>query len=202
MFKKKIILLISLIFSVLLMGCNHVPIATKLGIEIPEIPPDKLPENKIQVALVLGGGGARGLAHIGVLEVLEKEGIPIDIIVGTSAGAAVGALYSSFIDIEIVKSKLLHLNKWDLLDLSMCSMFKMFYEPSGPISGYAMEKFLKDNIPQPHIEDLKIPFVAVAADIETSEPYIINTGPIPPQFMHPPHFLLFSLRLNFMVELS
>ena len=47
-----------------------------------------------KVGLALGGGAARGLAHIGVLEVLEKEGIPIDMIAGTSAGAAIGALYA------------------------------------------------------------------------------------------------------------
>jgi len=50
----------------------------------------KLPKTK--VGLALGGGAARGLAHIGVLEVLQKEGIPIDMIAGTSAGAAIGAI--------------------------------------------------------------------------------------------------------------
>ncbi len=49
---------------------------------------------KRKVGLALGGGAARGLAHIGVLVVLEKEGIPIDMIAGTSAGAAIGALYA------------------------------------------------------------------------------------------------------------
>ena len=48
---------------------------------------------KKKVGLALGGGGARGIAHIGVLEILEKEGIPVDMIAGTSAGAAIGALY-------------------------------------------------------------------------------------------------------------
>ena len=48
-----------------------------------------------KIGLALSGGGARGLAHIGVLEILQKEGIPIDMIAGTSAGAAVAALYAS-----------------------------------------------------------------------------------------------------------
>ena len=51
-------------------------------------------KNRIKVGLALGGGAARGLAHIGVLEVLEREGIPIDMIAGTSIGALVGALYA------------------------------------------------------------------------------------------------------------
>lgn len=180
MFRQKIFWFSTLILSILLIGCTHVPVHTTLGIVIPEVPPAEVAGKNIQVALVLGGGGARGLAHIGVLEILEKEGIPIDLIVGTSAGAAVGALYSSFMDVQTVKSKLLSLNKWDLLDLSMCSMFKMFYEASGPISGYAMEKFLQENIPHSQIEELNIPFAAVAIDIEASEPFVIKSGPIAP----------------------
>lgn len=170
----------TLILVLFLVGCTHVPVSTHLGIVIPEVPPIRQEEKEIQVALVLGGGGARGLAHIGVLEILEKEGIPIDLIVGTSAGAAVGALYGSCQDVNVVKTKLINLNKWDLLDLSMSSMFRMFYEASGPIRGYSMEKFLKDNIPEAHIEDLKIPFVAVAVDIETAQPFVIRSGPIAP----------------------
>lgn len=49
---------------------------------------------KLKVGLALGGGGARGLAHIGVLKVLEKENIPIDLITGTSMGAIIGAVYA------------------------------------------------------------------------------------------------------------
>ena len=56
-----------------------------------------------KVGLALGGGAARGLAHIGVLEVLEKEGIPIDMIAGTSAGTVVGALYAQGKDTSLIK---------------------------------------------------------------------------------------------------
>ncbi|MDD3030951.1 MAG: patatin-like phospholipase family protein, partial [Atribacterota bacterium] len=49
---------------------------------------------RFKIGLALGGGGARGLAHVGVIRILEKEGIPIDIIVGTSAGSVVGAYYA------------------------------------------------------------------------------------------------------------
>ena len=63
---------------------------------------DELPRKK--VGLALGTGAARGLAHIGVLEVLEKEGIPVDMIAGTSMGALIGALYAQGEDIEQVKN--------------------------------------------------------------------------------------------------
>ena len=56
-----------------------------------------------KVGLALGGGAARGLAHIGVLEVLEKEGIPIDMIAGTSMGAVVGAVYAKKQDIKYMR---------------------------------------------------------------------------------------------------
>ena len=63
---------------------------------------------KLKVGLVLGGGGARGLSHIGVLKVLEREGIPVDIITGTSMGAILGAAYAlekNFIKLENVVKK-------------------------------------------------------------------------------------------------
>ena len=58
-----------------------------------------------KVGLALGSGAARGLAHIGVLEVLEKQGIPVDMIAGASAGAAVGALYAQSLDASKIKKK-------------------------------------------------------------------------------------------------
>ena len=56
-----------------------------------------------KVGLALGGGAARGLAHIGVLEVLEKEGIPIDMIAGTSMGAVIGAIYAKKQDVKSMR---------------------------------------------------------------------------------------------------
>ena len=69
----------------------------------------------MKVGLALGGGGARGFAHIGVLEVLEKEKIPIDIISGTSMGAVVGALYAQKKSVEFVKEKIFRLVEKDVI---------------------------------------------------------------------------------------
>ena len=75
-----------------------------------------------KVGLALGAGAARGLAHIGVLAVLQKEGIPIDMIAGTSAGAAIGALYAQGKDAAQIKKMVLDLS-WKkfapLIDLSL-----------------------------------------------------------------------------------
>lgn len=175
-FRINMLLIVALLYS----GCTHIPVHTRLGIYTePNLPPEP-PIQNVNVALVLGGGGAKGLAHVGVLEILEQENIPIDLIIGTSSGAAVGALYSSFTDALYVKSLLLNLGKWDLLDISFSSTCKMLYEASGPVSGYSFEKFFLDNIPQRSIEQLTIPFAAVAVDIESAEPFIIKSGPIAP----------------------
>lgn len=168
------------ILAVFITACTHVPVSTHLGLSVPFSPPPEPLPRKMDVALVLGGGGAKGLAHVGVLEVLEEEGIPIDLIVGTSAGAAVGAIYASFMDARKVKETLLNLGKWDFLDLSISSICRMAVEASGPISGYNFEKFFVDNLPEENIEELSVPFAAVAVDIETADPFIVKSGPIAP----------------------
>jgi NTE family protein len=60
-------------------------------------------KEKLKIGLALGGGGARGLAHIGVLKVLEKENIPVDLITGTSMGAIIGAVYALNKDISAIE---------------------------------------------------------------------------------------------------
>lgn len=168
------------IISIFYGGCAHVPVATTLGLNVPPNIPQEPEFKNIDVALVLGGGGAKGLAHVGVLEILEEENIPINLIVGTSAGAGVGAIYASYVNAAMVKKMLLNLGKWDLLDFSIYSLCRMAVEASGPISGYTFEKFFIENLPEKNIEDLNIPFAAVAVDIETSQPFIIKSGPIAP----------------------
>jgi len=139
------------------------------------------PEVKdVDVALVLGGGGAKGFAHVGVLEVLEEEGIPVDLIVGTSAGALIGGLYAGLQDAQIVKGKVMSLKKWDIMDLSISSMMQMMFTASGPVSGFNLERFFVNNLPQERIEELEIPFAAVAVDVETSEPVVLRSGPVAP----------------------
>ena len=70
------------------------------------------PAGRPRVGLVLSGGGARGLAHVGVLKVLERERVPIDVIAGTSMGAIIGGLYASGMSAAQLESELLRVN-WD-----------------------------------------------------------------------------------------
>ena len=86
----------------------------------------QLPENKRpKVAVVLGGGGARGVAHIGVLKVLEEENIPIDIITGTSVGALVGALYCAGVPIEKLENMGENIGWKKLTNLSDTNIVKL-----------------------------------------------------------------------------
>jgi len=128
---------------------------------------------KRKVGLALGGGAARGLAHIGVLEVLEKEKIPIDMIAGTSAGAAIGALYAQGKNTRELKELA---RSWDwkkraqIIDLAL--------PKSGFIAGKRIKKLLKSIIGDVRFSDLRIPFACVATDIITGQEVIISQGSV------------------------
>lgn len=149
-------------------------------IEIPKVLPKSKPIEKVDIALVLGGGGSKGIAHIGALSVFEKYNIPIDLIVGTSAGSAIGALYADEPDSHIIREKIFKLKKWDILDPSFFDTIRGLASLKGPIKGYAYQKFFIDNLKSKNFENLKIPFIAVTTDIEANQPFIIRSGPIAP----------------------
>jgi len=129
-------------------------------------------EHNKKIGLALSGGAARGLSHIGVLQVLQQEGIPIDIIAGTSAGAVMGAVYASGQD----TSKMIE----HALDAGWKRMAPLI-DPSFPKTGFLKGKkitrllstYIGGNI---RFSDLKIPFACVATDIDTGEEIVINSG--------------------------
>ncbi len=129
---------------------------------------------KKKIGLALGGGAARGMAHIGVLNVLEKEGIPIDVIAGTSAGAFVGSLYA--------RSKNASLIKQQLIDISQRRITRLI-DPALPRTGFVkgekfndlLASFLGGNI---KFSDLLIPFACTATDINTGEAVVLDRGSV------------------------
>lgn len=128
--------------------------------------------NKPKIGLALGSGGSRGLAHIGVIEILEKNGIPIDYIAGSSAGAVIGGIYAATKDIKVAR-ELISSNTWRKI-FDFLTDFAGFN--GGIINGKKMADFLRKNLAAKDFKDLLIPFCAVATDIETGETEIINTG--------------------------
>ncbi len=127
-----------------------------------------------KVGLALGGGGARGLAHIGVLGVLEREGIPVDMVCGTSAGAVIGAVYAQGKDAAVMKSLALDLDWKRLVSLADVTLFR-----SGFIHGKRIKSLLEQVLGGDiQFNELKIPFACVATDIMTGEEIVINEGSV------------------------
>lgn len=120
------------------------------------------------MTLILGGGSARGVAHIGVLKVLDKENIPIHKIVGTSMGALVGAAYCVGDTIESMEQKARNFTSNKLLDPTIPRM--------GLLAGDKLEKVIKDLLGDKTFSDCKIPFTAVMTDIQTGEEIIYQKG--------------------------
>jgi NTE family protein len=129
--------------------------------------------NRKKVGLALGGGYARGLAHIGVLEVLEREGIPIDIISGTSIGALIGALYARGKDASLIRKQANQLD-W----IGVTSLVDLTLSKSGFIGGKRITNLLRRFIGDAQFKDLEIPLSCVATDIISGEEVVINEGPV------------------------
>ena len=130
---------------------------------------------KKRVGLALSGGAAKGLAHIGVLEILQKEGIPIDIIAGTSAGALVGSVFAQGKDMETIKKEALSLSGVR----KIASLADLTWFKSGLIKGKRIKDFLRRLIGgDVQFADTKIPFAVVATDINTGEEVVIKEGSV------------------------
>jgi NTE family protein len=120
----------------------------------------------------LGGGGARGLAHLGVLQGLAQAGVPIDLIVGTSAGSIVGALYANNPDATAVTNLMLDTSDKKLLDLSLLHATK------GPFVATKLDDFLCQHLSVTQINQLKIRYIAVATNLQTGKTVALVNGPI------------------------
>lgn len=128
-----------------------------------------------KIGLALSGGAARALAHVGVLEVLEKEEIPIDMIAGTSFGAAVGALYAQGKNTSQMKELAPYLRWRKLASLPDLTVPKTGFIKGNKIKDLLALTFGGDI----QFSDLKIPFACVATDLETGEEVVINHGSVP-----------------------
>jgi NTE family protein len=126
------------------------------------------PKPAPKISLVLGGGAARGFAHVGVIKALEAQGIVPDIIVGTSAGSVVGALYAGgYGGFDLQKLALqmeeAHVSDWGLPD-------------RGVIKGEALQNFVNKALGNRTLEKLNKPFAAVATDLKSGEMMVFRSG--------------------------
>ena len=124
-----------------------------------------------KIGLALGGGGPKGLAHIGVIKALEKNNIPIDFIAGTSVGSLIGGFYAYSKNIATIEEYLMKKNWLQILSY--------FADPSirgGLIEGNKMERFLDEYLYSSSFSDVKIPFHATSIDIQTGDLVNLNSG--------------------------
>ncbi len=128
------------------------------------------------VGLALSSGGARGIAHIGVLRVLEEEGIPIDLLAGASAGSLFGALYAAGLSLDEITDFALSLK--DKVDLKGRLWDFNLPPRSGLIRGQRTLDYLDKTLGHKTFSDLKVPLYIVAADVISGEEIIFDSGSV------------------------
>ncbi len=156
---------------------------------------DFLLHKRKKIGLALGGGGARGFAHLGILMALEEHGIPIDIITGTSMGAAVGAVKALGMDLHKLYLLLSNLDLNEMLGVSESTTREIQRAIGRGVVEYVRGVDLEETTSLPErlarmyelfslltakkeFSDTEIPFAVVAADLTTGERVLLNEGPI------------------------
>ncbi len=125
-----------------------------------------------KVGLALSGGGARGLAHIGVLKVLEREDIPVDFLAGTSMGGIIAAAYAAGLSIEYIEKEALRMGRLrNLITLMDRSLPRL-----GLFEGQKVQEYLAGHLGDITFDELKIPLALVAVDLETGEEVVLRKG--------------------------
>jgi NTE family protein len=128
-------------------------------------------KKRLVVGVALGGGVARGMAHVGVLRELEKNGIPIDLVAGTSAGAIVGGSYAAGLTPDQIEELACNL-KWS--DLGRVTVSRL-----GFYSSERTETYLKAKLPVTKFEETRVPLAVVATDLQTGKMVVFTEGDIP-----------------------
>lgn len=145
-----------LLAALLLNGCQQAPVAPVV------------PKREPVVALVLGGGGAKGFAHIGVIKVLESHGIRPQLVVGTSAGSFVGGLYASGLSPFGLQQLALSLEESDVRDLTLSRQ--------GFLLGQKLQDYINVKVKQQPIQNFPMRFAAVATEADTGRKVVFTRG--------------------------
>lgn len=160
------LLILLLILSLFGTSCAHREIIPPEA-TAPTSAPPSIPK-PARIALVLGSGSAKGFAHIGVLKILETNNIPIHMIVGASAGSVVGSLYAAGISAFQLQQMATSVDKGEIVDF--------VFPDNGFIKGERLAEFINKKLQNTPMEELKIPFYAVATDIQSGEEIVFGRG--------------------------
>jgi len=129
----------------------------------------------VLVGVVLGGGAALGIAHIGVIKVLEEEGIPVDVVVGSSMGALIGALWTVGRDWKELHAIAAEFRTKKGM-LKLVHPFDLLLPKSGILAGYGIVRWLKGHLGSRTFYSVKIPFKTVTYDLKRREEYVVDSG--------------------------
>ena len=135
------------------------------------------PKDDIKVGIALGGGGARGLAHIGVLKAFEEGDIPVGAIAGTSVGALIGSLYAAGIPTSKLEKMAEEIGWSSLTNYSRYSLFRLVLTEER-LSTNNMEVYLRKQIGDTRFDQLRVPFACVATDLQTGERVVFREGEV------------------------
>jgi len=164
MYPKKLFCILSILILTII-SCTLKETQSPPVVQPPVLPPPK----PAKIALVLGAGSSKGFAHIGVLKILESNKIPIHMIVGTSVGSAVGGLYAYGYDAFSLQKMAISVNQGDIVD-------PLIIPSNGFIKGEKLEEFINKSVKNTPLEKLKIPFYAVATDLEKGQEMVFGKG--------------------------
>lgn len=158
-----------------LVSCSTLP-PSPTAPAVPAVPPTASEPSKqpapVKIGLVLGGGAARGFAHIGVIKALESRGIVPDLVVGTSAGSLVGALYAAGHNGFTLHKMALEMEEAAISDWSI----PLFSRHVGVLKGEGLQQYVNQAVKNVPLEKLKIPFAAVATDLQSGLPILFQRG--------------------------
>jgi len=156
-------------FAVLLAACGGGEAVKPTPPPVVVAPPP--PPPKIRIGVALGGGAAKGFAHIGVIKMLEANGFQPEVVSGTSAGSVVGAMYASGMDAFAMQKQAFALDETQIRDYSLFS--------GGVVKGQKLQDYVNQQVGQKTIQQMRKPFAAVATQLETGERTVFvrgNTG--------------------------
>jgi NTE family protein len=122
----------------------------------------------MKVGLALGGGFARGMAHVGVLQALQQHQIPIHCVAGTSAGSLVGAMYCAGLDPWMME--------WHVDRINWRALVRLRLRRDGVLDAEGLERWLLSTVGDLAFQDLQLPFIATATDLSSGEEVLMREG--------------------------
>ena len=162
----------AMVLAAVVVGCTSAPKVETAPVQAPSAQPaaQPAPKRPPRIGLALGGGAAKGFAHVGVIAVLEQAGIEPSLVVGTSAGSLVAAFYASGMNAAQLQATAMRMEEVTLADWMVPLINR------GLFRGEALARFVNDAVASRPIEDMRLTLGVVAADLANGQPILFRRG--------------------------